>query len=64
MTEAYVFEAERRDLASVAREMFNRKNTNVAGGNISVKITAPRDINYGSDQEASRLLNHDTNLYV
>lgn len=50
MTEAYVFEAERRDLASVAREMFNRKNTNVAGGNISVKITAPRDINYGPVQ--------------
>lgn len=48
MTEAYIFEAERRDLAMVAREMFNRKNTNVAGGNISVKVTAPRDINYGS----------------
>ncbi|MDG6770348.1 class II aldolase/adducin family protein, partial [Lactiplantibacillus plantarum] len=48
MTEAYIFEAERCDLAMVAREMFNRKNTNVAGGNISVKVTAPRDINYGS----------------
>lgn len=48
MTEAYVFEPERRDLAMVAREMFNRKNTNVAGGNISVKITAPETIDFGN----------------
>ena len=34
MTEQYVFENERKDLAEVAREMFVRKNTNVAGGNI------------------------------
>lgn len=47
MTEQYVFEPERRDLAMVCREMFNRKNTNVAGGNISVKITASKDIDFG-----------------
>lgn len=47
MTEQYVFEAERKDMAMICREMFNRKNTNVAGGNISVKITAPEDIDYG-----------------
>jgi len=47
MTEQYVFEEQRRDLAMVCREMFNRKNTNVAGGNISVKITAPKDIDFG-----------------
>ena len=44
MTEQYVFENERKDLAEVAREMFVRKNTNVAGGNISVRITADKDI--------------------
>lgn len=48
MTEEYVFEPERRDLAMVAREMFNRKNTNVAGGNISVKITAKENIDFGT----------------
>ncbi|AVK64037.1 sugar aldolase [Lactobacillus sp. CBA3606] len=47
MTEEYVFEAERRDLAMVSREMFNRKNTNIAGGNISVKITASHNIDFG-----------------
>lgn len=44
MTEQYVFENERKDLAEVAREMLVRKNTNVAGGNISVRITADKDI--------------------
>ena len=48
MTEQYVFEEERKDLAAVAREMFVRKNTNVAGGNISVRITADKDFDYGS----------------
>ena len=48
MTEQYVFENERKDLAEVAREMLVRKNTNVAGGNISVRITADKDIDYGS----------------
>lgn len=47
MTEQYLFEPERKDLAMVCREMFNRKNTNVAGGNISVKITASEDLDYG-----------------
>lgn len=48
MTEQYLFENERKDLATVAREMFVRKNTNVAGGNISVRITADNDLNYGA----------------
>ena len=47
MTEQYVFENERKDLAEVAREMFMRKNTNVAGGNISVRITPDKDFDYG-----------------
>lgn len=40
------FEVERRDLAEVAREMFNRKMTNVAGGNISVKLTPMESFAY------------------
>lgn len=47
MTEQYVFENERKDLAEVACEMFMRKNTNVAGGNISVRITPDKDFDYG-----------------
>ncbi len=31
MTETFLFEAERRDMARVARKMFERKMTNVAG---------------------------------
>ena len=38
MTESFVFEEQRRDLAKVAKKMFDRKMTNVAGGNISQKI--------------------------
>ena len=30
MTETFLFEAERRDMARVARKMFERKMTNVA----------------------------------
>lgn len=48
MDDTYAFENERKDLALVAREMFNRKNTNVAGGNISVRLTANATINYGA----------------
>jgi len=44
--EVLPFEAERRDLANVAREMFNRKMTNVAGGNISIKVTPDEDFSY------------------
>jgi L-fuculose-phosphate aldolase len=33
-----MFEAERRDLAHTVRKMFDRKDTNVAGGNMSVKV--------------------------
>lgn len=47
MTETFLFEAERRDMARVARKMFERKMTNVAGGNISQKITAPENVEYG-----------------
>ncbi|KRL83821.1 class II aldolase/adducin family protein [Ligilactobacillus apodemi] len=47
MTESFIFEAQRRDMAKVARKMFERKLTNVAGGNISQKITASKDIAYG-----------------
>ncbi|KAF0423297.1 class II aldolase/adducin family protein [Pediococcus pentosaceus] len=45
-TEILPFEAERKDLAEVAREMFNRKMTNVAGGNISVKLTPSESFSY------------------
>ncbi|WP_311407302.1 class II aldolase/adducin family protein [Liquorilactobacillus uvarum] len=40
------FEDQRKDLAAVAREMFARKMTNVAGGNISVKLTVEEDFEY------------------
>lgn len=33
-----MFEVERQDLADTVREMFNRKDTNIAGGNMSVKV--------------------------
>ena len=29
-----MFEVERQDLADTVREMFNRKDTNIAGGNM------------------------------
>lgn len=45
-TEILPFEAEREDLAEVAREMFNRKMTNVAGENISVKLTPTESFSY------------------
>ncbi|MDO1604905.1 class II aldolase/adducin family protein [Lactobacillus sp. YT155] len=45
-SEILPFEDERRDLANVAREMFNRQMTNVAGGNISVKVTTDKDFSY------------------
>lgn len=50
MTEAFIFEAERRDMAKVAKKMFDRKMTNVAGGNISRKVTAVADRKYGPCQ--------------
>lgn len=40
------FENERKDLAGVVREMFERKMTNVAGGNISVKVTPYETFSY------------------
>lgn len=33
-----MFETERRDLAYTVKKMFNRKDTNVAGGNMSIKV--------------------------
>lgn len=47
MTESFVFEEQRRDLAKVAKKMFDRKMTNVAGGNISQKIVADQSLDYG-----------------
>lgn len=47
MTEKFVFEEQRRDLAKVAKKMFDRKMTNVAGGNISQKIVASENVDYG-----------------
>ena len=47
ITKEYLpFEAERQALADVAREMFNRKMTNVAGGNISLKVTPDESFSY------------------
>ncbi|GBG95686.1 sugar aldolase [Ligilactobacillus salitolerans] len=40
------FETERQDLANVAREMFARKMTNVAGGNISLKVSPNETFTY------------------
>ena len=37
MTEKFIFEDERRDLARIAKLFFDRNRTNVAGGNISEK---------------------------
>ncbi|AUJ32772.1 MAG: class II aldolase/adducin family protein [Liquorilactobacillus nagelii] len=49
------FEDQRRDLAQVAREMFTRKMTNVAGGNISVKLTPKENFSYdGYDYKAGK----------
>lgn len=36
-----MFYAERRDLAYTVRKMFDRKDTNIAGGNMSIKVFAP-----------------------
>lgn len=47
MIEVYIFEVEWCDLVMVVREMFNWKNINVVGGNISVKVIVLWDINYG-----------------
>lgn len=50
------FENERKDIAEVAREMFNRKMTNIAGGNISVKITPDETFSY---DDQTYYANHD-----
>ncbi|MDO5742188.1 class II aldolase/adducin family protein [Vagococcus lutrae] len=34
-----IFESERQDLANIVKLIFNRKNTNVAGGNFSFKVS-------------------------
>lgn len=44
------FETERQDLANVAREMFNRKMTNVAGGNISLRVTPDETFAYDGQE--------------
>lgn len=33
-----LYEAERRDLCTVVKTMFDRFNTNAAGGNVSVRM--------------------------
>lgn len=40
------FETERQDVADVALEMFDRKMTNVAGGNISLRVTPDESFSY------------------
>lgn len=47
MTEKFLFEDERRDMARVARLFFDRNRTNVAGGNISEKIVPEKSFDYG-----------------
>lgn len=44
------FETERQDLADVALEMFNRKMTNVAGGNISIKVVPDETFTYDGQE--------------
>lgn len=46
MTEKFIFEDERRDLARIAKLFFDRNRTNVAGGNISEKIIPKEDYIY------------------
>jgi L-fuculose-phosphate aldolase len=47
MTEKFIFEDERRDMAMVAKKFFDRSRTNVAGGNISEKIVPEKSFDYG-----------------
>lgn len=47
MTERFIFEDQRRDLAHVAHLFFDRSRTNVAGGNISEKIVPDKSFDYG-----------------
>lgn len=47
MTEKFIFEDERRDMARVAHLFFDRNRTNVAGGNISEKIVPEKSFDYG-----------------
>lgn len=47
MTEKFLFEDERRDMALVAKKFFDRSRTNVAGGNISEKIIPKESFTYG-----------------
>lgn len=47
MTEKFLFEDERRDMAHVAKLLFDRNKTNIAGGNISEKIVPEKSFDYG-----------------
>ena len=41
-----LFERERQDMARIVRVIFERKNTNVAGGNFSFKTTDDQGKDY------------------